>query len=115
MSSDDTDGYVHRPGQARESSDDAGASDTGAAGDTADGPDQTVTTPETDPGLGSVGWALVAVVALAFLGIPGVIYLFPAAPGQAGLPFLVAMLALPFAPALLLGLVAVWTAVADGE
>jgi len=116
VSSDDTDGYVHRPGQARENdSDDAGASDTGGVGDTADDPDSTVTTPEPDTGLGRVGWALVAVVAVAFLGIPGVIYVFPAAPGQAGLPFLVAMLALPFAPALLLGLVAVWTAVADGE
>jgi hypothetical protein len=105
VSSDDTDGYVHRPGQARENdSDDAGAD-----------ADPTVTTPEPDPGLGRLGWALVAVVAVAFLGIPGVIYVFPAAPGQAGLPFLVAMLALPFAPALLLGLVAVWTAVADGE
>jgi hypothetical protein len=40
--------------------------------------------------------------------IPGVIYLRPALPGQAGLPFLVAMLILPLVPAVLLGLTAVW-------
>ncbi|MEZ3142501.1 hypothetical protein [Halobaculum sp. MBLA0143] len=108
MSSDDTDGYVHRPGQARD--DDATDERTAA-----DEPDHSVTTPDAEPGLGSFGWALVAVVALAFLGIPGLIYVFPTAPGDAGLPFLVAMLALPFVPALLLGVVAVWTAVSDGE
>lgn len=89
-SAEESDGYVHRPDDW-----DGGESD------------------EDDLGLG--GWLLVGVVATAFLVIPGIIYLFPAAPGEAGLPFLVAMLALPFAPALLLGAVAVWSAVADGE
>jgi hypothetical protein len=112
VSSDDDGGYVHRPGQGRETDDDGRveAEPTDAAS-----PDETgVTTPEPDDSLGRFGWALVTVVAVAFLGIPGVIYLFPAGP-QSGLPFLVAMLALPFAPALLLGVVAVWTAVTDGD
>jgi hypothetical protein len=91
----DDDRYVHRPEAFDE---------TGEAGKTTD-----------ESGLGRAGWLLVGVVTLTFLVIPGVIYLFPAAPGQAGVPFLVAMLALPFVPALLLGLVAVWTAVADRQ
>lgn len=120
------DGYVHRPGQAR---DDETESSPSASGDeasvTAD-PDDAVDTSAADDddgptvpnagesdGLGLVGWALVSVVAVAFLVIPGAIYVFPAAPGRAGVPFLVAMLALPFLPALLLGGVAVWTAVRD--
>jgi len=112
VSSDDDGGYVHRPGRGRDAdSDGAGGADDDV-GET-DGVDETVVrSPEPDDDLGSVGWALVAVVVAAFLVIPGVIYLFPTGP-QAGLPFLVAMLALPFAPALLLGGVAVWTAVAD--
>ena len=108
MSGDDAGGYVHRPGQGREADSDRG-------GDEVDRADETgVRSPEPDDSLGRFGWALVAVVATAFLVIPGVIYVFPTGP-QSGLPFLVAMLALPFAPALLLGVVAVWTAVADGD
>lgn len=91
-SADESGGYVHRPDDWDESESDDSADD-----------------------LGIGGWLLVGIVAVAFLVIPGIIYLFPAAPGEAGLPFLVAMLALPFAPALLLGGVAVWSAVADGE
>jgi len=119
VSSDDDGGYVHRPGQGRETDDNDGHvgeadDDVGGAGGV-DSVDETrVTSPEPDDDLGSFGWALVAVVVAAFLVIPGVIYLFPTGP-QSGLPFLVAMLALPFAPALLLGGVAVWTAVADSE
>jgi hypothetical protein len=91
-SAEESDGYVHRPDDWEESESDDDADD-----------------------LGIGGWLLVGIVAVAFLVIPGIIYLFPAAPGEAGLSFLVAMLALPFAPALLLGAVAVWSAVADGE
>lgn len=108
MSADDDGGYVHRPGQGRDADSDGDEGDVDRADETG------VRSPEPDDDLGGFGWALVAVVAAAFLVIPGVIYLFPAGP-QSGLPFLVAMLALPFAPALLLGVVAVWTAVADGE
>jgi hypothetical protein len=60
-------------------------------------------------GFGRRGWVLVAAIVLAFLVIPGVVYLFPALPADAGLPFLAAMLVLPLAPAVLLGLVAVWS------
>ncbi len=91
-SAEESDGYVHRPDDWEDSETDDSTDDLGVA-----------------------GWLLVGIVATAFLVIPGIIYLFPAAPGEAGLPFLVAMLALPFAPALLLGAVAVWSAVADGE
>lgn len=113
MSSDDDGGYVHRPGQGRDADDESdGHAEGGVGEDTAS--EARVTSPEPDDDLGLFGWGLVAVVAAAFLVIPGVIYLFPAGP-QSGLPFLVAMLALPFAPALLLGVVAVWTAVADGD
>lgn len=79
-------GYVHRPGR------------DGDPGD------------RDDPGgFGPRGWLLVAVVVLATLVIPGAIYLFPAAPAEAGLPFLAAMLALPMVPAVLLGATAVWS------
>lgn len=91
-STEDSEGYVHRPDDWEGSESDGSTDDLGVA-----------------------GWLLVGIVATAFLVIPGIIYLFPAAPGEAGIPFLVAMLALPFAPALLLGGVAVWSAVADGE
>lgn len=60
-------------------------------------------------GFGRRGWVLVATIVLTFLVIPGTIYLFPALPADAGLPFLAAMLVLPLAPAALLGLVAVWS------
>ncbi|WP_313693960.1 hypothetical protein [Halorarum halobium] len=66
--------------------------------------------PESPDG---VGWTLVAVVVLAFLVIPGVIYLRPATPGEFGFGFLVSMLVLPMVPAALLGATAVWSAVRD--
>jgi hypothetical protein len=60
-------------------------------------------------GFGRRGWVLVAAVVLCVLVVPGAVYLFPAAPAGAGLPFLVAMLVLPMLPAVVLGLVAVWS------
>ena len=53
------------------------------------------------------GWALVATVVFAFVVSPAIIILQP--PDL--LPFSVAYLVLPLAPAVLLGIVAVWTAV----
>lgn len=86
MSSEDgDDGYVHTPGNIE---------DADAAND-AD---------ETD---GPSGWLLVGVVTLATLVIPGIIYVYPTLLAD-HVPFLVAMLALPFIPALLLGVVGVW-------
>lgn len=97
MSSDE--GYVHRPGATDAESDAAGA--TGA---------ESEASPEaTDDAFGARGWVLVGVLVLSLLVVPGVIYLYPAAPAAAGLPFFAAMLALPLVPALLLGLAAVWS------
>lgn len=83
----DGDGYVHRPAETTPSD-----------------PDDVA-----DATAGVRGWVLVGVVVTCFLVVPGVIYLRPAAPGQFGLTFLAAMLALPMLPALILGLTAVWS------
>ena len=85
---DDDGGYVHRPDAA------ASPVDADAGGDV-----EAATA-------GVRGWVLVGVVVTCFLVIPGVIYLLPAVLGRLGLPFVVAMLALPMLPALLLGLTA---------
>lgn len=83
------------------------------AEDTTDGDDASstaATLPGPEPtGFGDRGWVLVATVVVAFLVIPGIIYLRPALPGEAGLSFVVAMLVLPLVPAVLLGLTAVWS------
>lgn len=86
MSSDD--GYVHTPESA----------------------DSATTSAADEPSTGSEyrGTVLVVAVAVATLVIPGIIYLYPALLADR-VPFLVAMLALPFIPAVLLGLVAVWS------
>ncbi|KPN32160.1 hypothetical protein SY89_02920 [Halolamina pelagica] len=84
--SGDDGGYVHTPG---------GVDGVDAADDAeseADGP---------------TGWILVGAITLATLVIPGVIYVYPTLLAD-HVPFLVAMLALPFIPALLLGVVGVW-------
>ncbi|MXR39785.1 hypothetical protein GRX01_00205 [Halobaculum sp. WSA2] len=65
--------------------------------------------------LGRAGWVLVAVVVIAFLVVPGIIYVRPTVPGELGFRFLAAMLVLPFLPALLLGVTAVWSLAAGGE
>ena len=86
----DATGYVHRP--AAETPSNATADDDVA-----------------DATTGIRGWVLVGVVVTCFLVVPVVIYLRPAVPGQFGLTFLAAMLALPMLPALILGLTAVWS------
>jgi hypothetical protein len=90
----------------------AGDEGATAAGDdpTADDAAATVATPaEQSDGLGRRGWVLVGVVVVSTLVVPGIIYLRPATPGTAGLPFLASMLALPMVPALLLGAAALWS------
>ena len=77
------DGYVHTPGGVE-----------GAGADDAESEE-------------SGGWILVGAITLATLVIPGTIYLYPTLLAD-HVPFLVAMLALPFIPALLLGVVGVW-------
>lgn len=96
-------GYVHRPDDATDVATDEAVGS--ASEEAADG------NPE---GLGIYGWVLVGVVVLTTLVIPGLIYLFPAAPDSAGLSFYAAMIALPLVPAVLLGAVAVWSAVVTG-
>ena len=88
--SSENDGYTHTPGSVE-----------GGAGDADGEPDG------DDEQGGPSGTLLVAVVALATLVIPGIIYLYPTLLAD-HVPFLVAMLALPFVPALLLGVVGVW-------
>ena len=83
------------------------APDTAAAG-----PDTVET--EAD-GFGRKGWALTAVLFCCVLVIPGIIYVYPYAAGALGFPFLATFLALPLVPALLLGLVAVWTMTAASD
>lgn len=96
---DEIGGYVHRPGDTGEV--DAASSDADVSADAA--------VSEAPGEFGARGWGLVAIVILATLVIPGIIYLYPAAPANAGIPFLAAMLALPMVPAVLLGLAAVWS------
>ncbi|MFC7070857.1 hypothetical protein [Halobaculum lipolyticum] len=97
MSSENDSGgaRVVNTGDGYERVDAADADDTGPAA--------------ADDDLGRTGWVLVAVVVVAFLVIPGAIYLRPTIPSEIGFRFIAAMLVLPFLPALLLGLTAVWS------
>ena len=90
-------GYVHRPGGGD------------AAVDQPTEDDEPYTGKAEGEGFGTKGWLLVAGVIVCFLVIPGVIYLFPAAPARIGWTFFATFLALPLVPALLLGLLAVWS------
>lgn len=87
-------GYVHVPGGADEG--DGGA------------PTAPASEPEPD-GFGRKGWALTAALFMCVLVIPGIIYVYPYAAGALGFSFFATYLALPLVPALLLGLVAVWS------
>ena len=109
-------GYVHVPGGG----DGAGEPAAGATDSGADGPgDPTADADEpAADGFGRKGWALTAAIFTCALVIPGIIYAYPYVAGWFGLPFFATYLALPLVPALLLGLVAVWSmtaATADGE
>jgi hypothetical protein len=103
MSSDSSDpadadsdsGYVHRP----EGVDEAGATSRA----------EPYTGEPEGEGFGKQGWLLVAGVVVCFLVIPGAIYLYPTAPAQLGWTFFATFLALPLVPAVLLGLLAVWS------
>ena len=84
-------------------------SSTGDDETPAGGDDATVAAAEQSDGLGRRGWVLVGIIVVSTLVVPGIIYLRPATPGAAGLPFLASMLALPMVPALLLGAAALWS------
>jgi hypothetical protein len=87
-------GYVHRPNEA------GGVEPSDSEAYTGE--------PEGE-GFGRQGWLLVAGVIVCFLVIPGIIYLYPTAPAGFGLSFFATFLALPLVPAVLLGLLAVWS------
>ena len=92
------DGYVHEPGDLDSDKTAGGVdSDSATVGD------------DADDGFGQQGWLLVAGVVGCFLVIPGVIYLRPAVPAAAGLPFFATFLVLPLIPAVILGALAVWS------
>jgi cytochrome b subunit of formate dehydrogenase len=98
-------GYVHVP-------DSDGAAGEAASG--TDARDAAAGEPAAD-GFGRKGWALTAVLFTCALVIPGIIYVYPYAAGWFGLPFFATYLALPLIPAVLLGLVAVWSMTAAVE
>ncbi|PAU83268.1 hypothetical protein CK500_10765 [Halorubrum salipaludis] len=89
-------GYVHVPGEVGDDGGTPGRDDTGDS------------EPEAD-GFGRKGWALTAVLFTCILVIPGIIYVYPYAAGALGFSFFATYLALPLVPAVLLGLVAVWS------
>jgi hypothetical protein len=104
------DGYVHEPGAEGESGADP-AGDGAARVDDA----QPRNTPDpSDAEFDWRGWLLVAAVVLAFLVVPGVLYLLPtvqSAVADLGLGLRHTYLVLPLVPAFLLGVIAVWSAV----
>ena len=107
MSSEtDTDGgYVHTAG--------AGTGSDGGAESDEEEPDDPIRDPEPQApepdGFGRKGWALTGVLLTCVLVIPGIIYAYPYAAGSFGLTFFGTYLVLPLIPAVLLGLVAVWS------
>ncbi|PSP75998.1 hypothetical protein BRC86_02495 [Halobacteriales archaeon QS_3_64_16] len=109
--SDDSGGYVHDPEAFREGGEsrDAGP-DTASSGRSVPRNDPRpsegrLTVPERES-FGLRGWVLVGILLLAFLVVPTIILFVP----PAALPFEVAFLILPLLPAILLGAVAVWSA-----
>ncbi|WP_418286751.1 hypothetical protein [Halorubrum sp. DTA46] len=100
-------GYVHTPER------EAGApSESGSEGESigADrGPSESDGTELETDGFGRKGWALTGVLFTCVLVIPGIIYAYPYAAGAFGFTFFATYLALPLIPAVLLGLVAVWS------
>ncbi len=91
---DADDEYVHTP-------------DAGSVGD---GTEPTRESTEAEPdGFGRKGWVLTGVLLTCMLVIPGIIYAYPYAAGSFGLTFFGTYLVLPLIPAVLLGLVAVWS------
>lgn len=64
---------------------------------------------DREDGLGRVGWVLVAAVVVAVLVVPGMVYLWPAGGAVFGATYRSAMLVLPMIPAVILGLIAVWS------
>jgi hypothetical protein len=106
-------GYVHTPEDDPAESD-AGAPDPSPSEPADANPAAEPAEPTAD-GFGRKGWALTAVLFTCVLVIPGVIYAYPYVPGAFGFTFFATYLALPLVPAVLLGLVAVWSMTAATE
>lgn len=103
------DSYVHDPGAPVDSDADSG-DDCETPGDGY--PRNTAST--SDAEFDWRGWLLVVTVVVAFLVIPGALYVLPSVRGAVtglGLGFRHTYLVLPLIPAFLLGTVAVWSAV----
>ncbi len=107
------DSYVHEPGAGRTSADSSDADSDDA------GPERREEYPrntpsETDAEFDWRGWLLVGAVVLAFLVVPGMLYVLPTvqeAVASLGLGLKHTYLVLPLIPAFLLGIIAVWSAV----
>jgi len=103
----DDDGYVHRPGAARETdaegSADAAEDATAGATPAGDGDAQGAHPDAVERDVDGRGWVLIGVLAFSLLGAPLLILWNPP-----GLPYWVALLALPMLPAILLGAIGVW-------
>ena len=97
------DGYTHDPEALRDEEEAVADPERDPTAD-AQGAHPEATTREFD----WRGWTLVAAVVVAFLVVPGIIYLYPRVGTTFGLSFWDAYLALPMIPALILGLLAVW-------
>ncbi|MES3162369.1 MAG: hypothetical protein PPP55_12505 [Halorubrum sp.] len=92
-------GYVHSPSEPTTSTTDGDGHASDERAEAAAEPD----------GFGREGWALTGVLLTCVLVIPGVIYAYPYVAGSFGLTFFGTYLVLPLIPAVLLGLVAVWS------
>ncbi|MFB6084788.1 MAG: hypothetical protein ABEJ94_11155 [Halorientalis sp.] len=108
------DGYVHEPGAVEDGDRDRDDAATGGsdAGSSDAYPRNTVG--DIDEEFDWRGWVLVAAIVVAFLVVPGALYLLPAARGSVaslGWGWRHTYLALPLLPALALGAIAVWAAV----
>jgi hypothetical protein len=94
---------------------DEGRAADGRRGADADGGSTATATDEAGDPFGGRGWLLVVAVVVSTLVIPAVIYVLPSLLPSLGLPYVAALLVLPMAPAVLLGLVAVWSMAASGR
>ena len=102
-----SDGYTHDPEAFDGESTGAGEGTSDPDGDpTADA--QGAHPEAVDREFDWRGWALVGAVFVAFLLVPGVIYLYPRVGPMFGLTFYDTYLALPMIPAVVLGVLAVW-------
>jgi hypothetical protein len=104
------DGYVHEPGAG----DGSGADSTGDGAARVDDAQPRNAPEPGDAEFDWRGWLLVAAVVVAFLVVPGALYLLPTIQGAVadlGLGLRHTYLVLPLVPAFLLGAIAVWSAV----